>query len=117
MELAADRSLPIEAVNSAADFFVRRIDDWRDHLVELLRGSTATIYRPSATLFLLLKLERLSEADLDDCLAMMSHCAGTGESIDVGRVRARLDTLANTDDHDLAQRRMRLRDALTIVQR
>jgi hypothetical protein len=113
MELAADSSLPIEAVNSAADFFVRRIDGWRDHLVELMRGSTAVIYRPSATLFLLLKLERLSEADLGDCLAMISYCVETGESIDVARVRGRIDVLASTDDLELAERRAALRAALT----
>lgn len=112
MELAADCSVPIEAVNSAADFFVRRVDGWRDHLVELMRGSTAIIYRPSATLFLLLKLERLSEADLGDCLTMIAHCAKTGEPIDIDRIRARLDGLAGTDDLQLAERRTRLRDAL-----
>jgi hypothetical protein len=111
MELAADASIPIEAVNSAADFFVRRIVGWRDQLVELMRGASAVIYRPSATLFLLLKLERLSEADLDDCLTMISHCARTGESIDVARVIARLDSLPNTDDLPLARRRGQLRDA------
>lgn len=36
MQLAADAAIPIEAVNSAADFYVRRIPDWRDQLVELL---------------------------------------------------------------------------------
>jgi hypothetical protein len=49
MELAADAAIPIEAVNSAADFFVKRIAGWRDQLVELMRGSSAVIYRPSAT--------------------------------------------------------------------
>src|SRR5712691_4763012 len=110
MELAVNCLVPIEAVNSAADFFVRRIDGWRDQLVELMRGSSAIIYRPSATLFLLLKLERMSEADLGDCLAMISHCAETGESIDVDRVRARLDALGIGDDLDLAERRARLRE-------
>ena len=112
MELAADSSLPIEAVNSAADFFVRRIEGWRDHLVELMRGKTAIIYRPSATLFLLLKLERLSAEDLGDCLAVISHCATTGEPIATERVRTRLDALAVTSDPDLAERRARLRDTL-----
>jgi hypothetical protein len=112
MELAADASIPIEAVNSAADFFVRRIAGWRDQLVELIRGSSAVIYRPSATLFLLLKLERLSEADLDDCLMMILHCAQTGESFEVERVVARLDALPSKDDLQLSQRRARLRDAL-----
>jgi hypothetical protein len=117
MELAADVALPVEAVNSAADFFVRRIADWRDHLVELMRGSRATIYRPTATLFLLLKLERLSEADLDDCLAMIAHCTEMGESIDLDRVGHRIDALASTDDRELAGRRARLRDALAIARK
>jgi hypothetical protein len=115
MQLAADSSIPIEAVNSAADFFVRRIDGWRDHLVELMRGSHAVIYRPSATLFLLLKLERLSETDLGDCLTMIAHCAETGESIAVERVRARLDALTDTEDLELCERRTRLHDALAPV--
>lgn len=112
MELAADVAIPIEAVNSAADFFVRRIAGWRDQLVELRRGSSAVIYRPSATLFLLLKLERLSEADLDDCLMMLSHCARTGEPVEVERVVARLDSLSATDELQLSRRRAQLRDAL-----
>jgi len=58
MNLASTAGLPVEAVNSAGDFFVRRIDGWRDELVVLMRGPRATIYRPSATLFLLLKIER-----------------------------------------------------------
>src|SRR5258707_8577201 len=42
MELAAEAGIPIEAVNSAADFFVRRIPGWRDELVVLVRGSKVT---------------------------------------------------------------------------
>ena len=30
MQLAADAAIPIEAVNSAADFYVRRIPDWHN---------------------------------------------------------------------------------------
>jgi hypothetical protein len=112
MELAAEAAVPIEAVNSAADFFLKRIAGWRDQLVELMRGASAVIYRPSATLFLLLKLERLSEADLDDCLLMISHCAQTGEAVDTTRVVSRLDSLPNTDDLPLAGRRAQLRDTL-----
>src|SRR4051812_5360772 len=56
MDLAVEAALPIEAVNSAADFFVRRVEGWSEHLVPLHRGTRATIYRPDATLFLLLKV-------------------------------------------------------------
>jgi hypothetical protein len=98
-------------VNSAADFFVRRISDWRDQLIELHRGSRATIFRPTATLFLLLKLARLTEVDLDDCAALLAHCRATGESeaIDAPRVLASLDALAPTPDAALAARRSALR--------
>lgn len=112
MDLAASAAIPIEAVNSAADFFIRRIDDWREHLVLLHRGASATVYRPSATLFILLKLGRLSAVDLDDCLALLEHCETSGETIDRARIRARLDALPPTQDASLVDRRARLRDAL-----
>jgi hypothetical protein len=93
MNLATRIGVPIEAVNSAADFFVRKIDGWRDELVPLVTGPRATIYRPTATLFLLLKIERLSAVDLDDCVALLQHCAVTGEPVDRQRVLSRLDSL------------------------
>jgi hypothetical protein len=98
MNLATSLGLPVEAVNSAADFFVRKIDGWRDELVPLVTGPRATIYRPTATLYLLLKIERLSAVDLDDCIALLDHCAATGESVNRERVLSRLASLpAHTD--------------------
>jgi hypothetical protein len=47
MELAAEAGLPIEAVNSAADFFVRRIAGWRDELVPLVRGGARRSIAPA----------------------------------------------------------------------
>lgn len=112
MELAAGASLPIEAVNSAADYFVRKIDDWRDHLVVLHRGTSATIYRPDSTLFLLLKVRRLSETDLDDCIALIDHCARRGEPTDTARLRMQVEALPPTEDRSLHERRARLLDHL-----
>jgi hypothetical protein len=108
MELAASAGLPIEAVNSAADFFVRRVTGWRDHLVELHRGTTATVYRPDATLFLLLKIQRLSEVDLDDCLALLDHCVRENESIALADVTRAVDQLPATEDAHLQARRVTL---------
>jgi hypothetical protein len=105
MNLASSAGYPVEVVNSAADFFVRRITGWRDELVPLVRGPRATIYRPSATLFLLLKVERLTAVDLDDCVALLEHCATTGEPVDHDRVRSRLDALPATADVDQQVRR------------
>jgi hypothetical protein len=112
MDLASRAGLPIEAVNSAADFFVRKIDGWRDELVPLVRGPRATIYRPSATLFLLLKIERMTAVDLDDCIALLGHCAATGEPIDRERVRSRLAALAPTPDTGQSDRRVLLDESL-----
>jgi hypothetical protein len=68
----------------------------------------ATIFRPSATLFLLLKVERLSESDLDDCTRLVAHCETSGEAIDLPRVRERLAALPETVDEALAVRRVAL---------
>lgn len=111
MELAAEAGLPIEAVNSAADFFVRKIPDWRDQLVPLLQRR-ATIYRPTATLFLLLKIERLTISDLGDCLALLVHCGTSGEVVDRDRVRSRIAALPISGDADLTGRRAALLAAL-----
>lgn len=112
MQLAVDAAIPVEAVNSAADFFVRKIPGWRDEIVPLHRGPAATIYRPSATLFLLLKINRLSEVDLDDCLALHEHCRVRGEVVDRDRVLKALGALPKTEDDSLAGRRAELFHAL-----
>jgi hypothetical protein len=105
LDLAAAESLPLEVVNTTADHFVRRIADWRDQLELLHRGSRATIYRPNATLFLLLKAARLSENDLGDCLALID----SGAPYDAARVSKAVDGLPATSDPSLAARRARLR--------
>lgn len=112
MQFAADVGLPIEAVNSAADFFVRRVDGWRDQLVVLHRGPRATVFRPSSTLFVLLKVARLSQTDLEDCLGLIAHCKTNDEAIEHDRVTAALAALPATDDQMMQVRRRRLRDAL-----
>lgn len=112
MQVAEDLALPIEAVNSAADFFVRRIPRWQSEIEILVRGSRATIYRPTPTLFLLLKIGRLSERDLADCLAVIALSRAERMPLDDERVCAAMDNLDATADKALASRRKRLRKAL-----
>ncbi len=50
------------------------------------RGRTATFHVPNATLFLLLKLGRLTESDLSDCLQIIAHARAGHEPIDAERV-------------------------------
>lgn len=114
MELAEELGLPIEAVNPAADFFLKRISDWRQQLELLLQGRRATIYRPNATLFLLLKLERLSESDLHDCLFLLDHVRSHNVSLDRDRVRRKLTELPAATSTDLQERRQRLEERLTL---
>ncbi len=112
MQLAADEGLPVEAVNSAADFFLRRIEGWRDHIEPLLTGPSATIHRPDATLFLLLKCSRLSEVDFGDCRALLDFVHAHGLALDRARVLRALASLPDTEDEALRLRRARLQAAL-----
>ncbi|GMV42392.1 MAG: hypothetical protein AMXMBFR64_41080 [Myxococcales bacterium] len=112
LELADAAGLPVEAVNSAADFFVRAVPGWDRDLVVLATGPRATIFRPSATLFLLLKVRRLSEVDLADCLAALDHSRATGEPLDADQLAAAIAALPVTTDAALANRRNRLAHAL-----
>lgn len=114
MELAEAVGLPIEAVNSAAEFFVRRIDGWRDEL-DLVRSTEhARLFRPSPTLFLLLKIARLSAQDLDDCLALL---AKSETPIDHERVLRALSALGPGEDPEMTSRRQVLEGKLSARQK
>lgn len=82
LELAESMGLPPEAINQAGALFLRRISGWEQRLVLLHGGRTASIYRPDATLFVQLKLGRLSEADLTDCLVMLDYARRNAEQVD-----------------------------------
>ena len=110
--LASDLGLPIEALNSAADFFVHRIGDWRTQVEPFRQGRSARIFRPSPTLFLLLKIRRLSGQDLDDCLALLARVANDHWPLDIARVAAVLDGAPPAADSAVSERHARLRAAL-----
>lgn len=86
MEIAEELGLPVESVNTAGAYFLRRIDSWERLRVPVHRGATATLHVPNATLFLLLKIGRLTEADLADCLHVLDHARERREAIDGDRV-------------------------------
>lgn len=108
MLFAESLQLPVEAVNSAADFFVRRIPGWEKEIELFRAGTQGKIYRPSPTLFLLLKMGRLSEEDLADCEALLERCRAEALPVDTARVLTALDALPRADG-ELAARRARLR--------
>jgi hypothetical protein len=111
--LASDLGLPVEALNSAADFFVERIPNWTDEIEVLRKGRRGTVYRPSPTLFLLLKVRRLSEEDLRDCSALLDKAARESLPVDSARVVRAMDTLPAAEDEGVRGRRRVLRTRLT----
>lgn len=68
MEIAEELKLPIESINQAGAYYLSKIEDVADHLVLLQESKKCKIYRPDAYLFIKLKIERLSETDLADCI-------------------------------------------------
>ncbi len=111
MGFALSQGLPVEAVNSAADFFLRRIEGFEKELQLWHAGARARIFRPSPTLFLLLKIGRMGEADLADCLGVLAQSRQTGSTIDIPRVLLVLDGL-DAGSSGALERRAALRKAL-----
>lgn len=68
MEIAEELKLPIESINQAGAYYLSKVEDVADHLVLLQESKKCRIYRPDVYLFIKLKIERLSETDLEDCL-------------------------------------------------
>lgn len=88
LRIAESLGLPVEAVNQAGAFFLRRIEGWREHLIPVLERRRASVYRPNATLYVLTKIARLSESDLADCRKYLEYARAHGEPVDAGRLRS-----------------------------
>lgn len=91
MELAETLALPVEAINPAGAYFLKKHRGWKKDLVFLHKGKSATVYRPSANLYIELKIHRLSESDLQDCLEFLKFAKETTEPVDFERLRKGLD--------------------------
>ncbi len=71
MAIAEKIGLPPEAINQAGAFFLYRIPKWQENLMPIIETKQFSLYRPNSFLFLQLKISRLSESDLSDCLNML----------------------------------------------
>lgn len=71
MTIAEKIGLSPEAINQAGAFFLHRIPNWQENLVPLLKTDKFSLSRPNSFLFLQLKMARLSESDLSDCMNML----------------------------------------------
>lgn len=107
LEIAEELGLPVESINQAGSFFLRRIEGWRDHVVPVRKGPRTTILRPDTTLFVLLKLARFTETDLRDCVEVLRLAAKRGEAVDNTRLAATVETLLQ--EHPSQNRLQRLR--------
>ncbi len=113
MEIAESLGLPVEAINQAGAFFLRKIKGWQRSIVLLHQGESATFYRPDVSLYLQLKLERLSESDLEDCLALVAYAQAIGEPIRTKKLRTLIDrALASADNAEKLRRLQRLREVV-----
>ncbi len=68
MQIAEKLNLPIEAINQAGAFFLFSIKDWQKQLIQIHKGKNAIFFIPTPSLMILLKIKRMSEIDLIDCL-------------------------------------------------
>lgn len=71
MELADAIDLPVETINSAGLFFLKKIPNWQKRLVLHKESKKCRIYRPNFDLYLELKISRFSESDESDIIAYL----------------------------------------------
>lgn len=71
MELAEHLGLPVETINQSGEYFLSKIENYEESLIVFAESKKCRILRPNAYLFIKLKLARLSETDILDCLAFV----------------------------------------------
>ncbi len=81
MDIAEKLKLPVTAINQAGSFFLKQIPDWESKLVLWAESKACRLYRPNGELYLQLKMARMSESDLQDCLQMIDYCKQEGEAL------------------------------------
>jgi hypothetical protein len=107
MEIAEEIGLPVEAINQAGSFFLHRIPHWKSKLILVSESKSARIYRPNGTLFLQLKISRLSASDFSDCLAMIRHCAKVREPLETTLLLKTIENEISKSTDDEKSERLR----------
>ena len=91
MEICESLGMPVEMINQAGAYFLYKIEGWEKNLIPVYQGKNATIMRPNATLFILLKLKRFTESDFKDCLKMFKISRQKGELIDYNKIKRAIE--------------------------
>jgi len=112
LEVAEAIGLSVESINQAAGYFLRKIPGWRRHVIEMVKGSRATIYRPDAELFIVLKLARLTESDFFDCLEMLRYVRRKKEKLDLKWMLPFFKKRSRSAHQELKQRILELERAI-----
>ncbi len=68
MDIAQTLGLPVESINQAASFFLKKIPGWQKQLVLIRSNQHCKVYRPNIELYFTLKLQRASESDIADLM-------------------------------------------------
>jgi hypothetical protein len=109
MSIAEKLALPVESINQAASYFFFKTKYQKEDLIPLLQEKNCIIYRPSVTLFLILKIQRMSPTDLDDCREMLRYAKKLKEPLATARVKHAILTLqASEKNTSLRDRREEL---------
>ena len=66
--IAEKQGLPIETINQAANYYLHKTH-FKPFLIPWIQGQKSTLFRPHFSLFLELKLARLSPSDAEDIFA------------------------------------------------
>lgn len=109
MKLTEKLGLPVESINQAADVFLDRIEGFRSRLVLLAEAKNCKIFRPDASLYLVLKIGRMSESDFSDCVEWLRLCNRAKEKIDIKWVNSHLNSAIKKLGGDSRARADRLR--------
>lgn len=106
MEIAEQLGLPVETINQAGAFFLYKIKNFKNHLIVLSKGKNATIYRPDLELYISLKINRISQSDLSDCLEYLKY---TRNAQELFNKKAILDKIkAKSKNVDSSEKKQRL---------
>jgi len=102
------------SINQAGAYFLEKISDYKNNLVLLQKTNKLKIYRPNITLYIQLKIARMSEADLSDCLQMLQYTKNNHEKYSVAKLEKIVSSeVQKTDNHAKV---LRLKELLRVVE-
>ncbi len=87
MEMAEKLGLAVESINQAGAYFLKKIPEYKKNLLLLHKGKTAKIFRPNLYLYINLKIGRLTESDLEDCINMIQYSIPLSSKEDLGLLK------------------------------